>query len=270
VRFASYGAQLRLPCTPPPKLGEGSTDVARNEQKEVGGEGSRRSARPSALHRQFRTFVSPRTARCASDGARRARPLPRPLPARSSRRGENSRAHPADGVRLGLPCTPPPKLGEGSTASRGTSEQAVGGEGSRRSARQSALHRLLRTLVFPANIARSGENSRADPADGVRLGLPCTPPPKLGEGSTASRGTSEQAVGGEGSRRSPRQSALHRQLRPPDPGLPPQEFSPVGWPRCSSGAGPPRTAVSTLGARSSRKACCRNAASTPPAIGPTQ
>jgi hypothetical protein len=120
VRVEQVGARPGLPCTPPPKLGEGSTASRGTSERAVGGEGSRRSA----------PTVSPAPA---------VAPPPGPLPARSSRRGGEPRPAMRRPERTSGCLAPLPRSwGRGRPPLRGTSKKAVGGEGSRRSARQSA------------------------------------------------------------------------------------------------------------------------------------
>src|SRR5688500_15404250 len=79
-------------------LGEGSTAVARNEQKV-------RRGRGPARRRRGRSERLREPSNCV-----RAVPLPRPLPARSSRRGENFGRAPAE---FQPSPTPPPQFGGG-------------------------------------------------------------------------------------------------------------------------------------------------------------
>ena len=88
-------------------------------------------------------------------------PLPRPLPARSSRRGENSIAlrkgrRPSEAHRTPPAPHPSPAVwGRGRPPSRGTSERPVGGEGPRGSRRTapSPFHPFTPSPVHPFTLS---------------------------------------------------------------------------------------------------------------------
>jgi hypothetical protein len=127
---------------------------------------------------------------------------PPPAPPRSflAERGElRSRSRRSE-AHLRLPCTPPPKLGEGSTASRGTSDQAGRGRGlpperTTVSLAPTQLHGPL-PRPLPARSSRRGENSLALPA--VRSALPAAlhPSPEVGGG--VDRLARNERTGGRG------------------------------------------------------------------------
>jgi hypothetical protein len=175
-----------LPRHPSPEVGGGVDRLARNERK--GGRG--RGLPPEC------TTVSP---------AGPLPPAPSPLVPRGE--GENSLARHDFRSAVQAALHPSPEVGGG--VDRLARNERKGGRG--RGLPPERADHPPREGPFPplrSFLAERGENCPLEmrPPERASACL-ATPPPKLGEGSTAPRGTSEQAGGGEGSRRSAPSSA---------------------------------------------------------------